>query len=165
LSTSTSNLSLYKADPTTDGIETFNIKTMMNDNWDKIDEAVGNKAELPVSSSKDTLITSTNSQVIASYTPTASGNYEIKAYLRLLSAANVTLLLTYSDATGAQTKALLPMDLGLFFPTTTGIQSYKTGSYQLKPLFINVKAGSTITLLATASVANKVYVSSGITEV
>lgn len=35
----TENLQLYKKDPVTDGADTFNIKTMLNENWDKIDEA------------------------------------------------------------------------------------------------------------------------------
>ncbi|QUI25511.1 hypothetical protein HZI73_25875 [Vallitalea pronyensis] len=37
----TSHLNLYKVDPVTDGNQTFNVKTMMNDNWDKIDGKVG----------------------------------------------------------------------------------------------------------------------------
>ena len=36
----TPNLNLYKKDPIADGNDFFNIKTMMNDNWDKIDEKV-----------------------------------------------------------------------------------------------------------------------------
>jgi DNA repair ATPase RecN len=36
----TSKLNLYKVDPTIDGEEKFNIKTMMNNNWDKIDTKV-----------------------------------------------------------------------------------------------------------------------------
>lgn len=36
----TPNLNLYKKDPIEDGNDFFNIKTMMNDNWDKIDEKV-----------------------------------------------------------------------------------------------------------------------------
>ena len=35
----TGNLNLYKADPVTDGNDTFNIDTMLNENWDKIDLA------------------------------------------------------------------------------------------------------------------------------
>ncbi|WP_106766821.1 phage tail protein [Paenibacillus faecalis] len=42
MSSNTPNLGLLKKDPMVDGSETFNIKTMLNDNWDKIDEAVGN---------------------------------------------------------------------------------------------------------------------------
>ena len=41
MSSNTPNLGLLKKDPTTERNDTFNIKTMMNDNWDKIDEAVG----------------------------------------------------------------------------------------------------------------------------
>ncbi|GMQ57082.1 hypothetical protein AN1V17_14770 [Vallitalea sediminicola] len=41
----TSKLNLYKVDPAIDGEDTFNINTMMNDNWDKIDEKVGNMDE------------------------------------------------------------------------------------------------------------------------
>ncbi len=40
MSSNTTNLNLYKADPVADGNNTFNIKTMLNDNWDKIDTSV-----------------------------------------------------------------------------------------------------------------------------
>ncbi|MDR3595091.1 hypothetical protein [Clostridium sp.] len=161
----TTNLGLYKVDPVADGTNTFNIKTMLNDNWDKVDNAVGGKANIPVSSSKDLLINSLNSQTIATYTPSTSGNFEIKAYLRVLSAVNITLVVNYTDVTGSQAKTILPESQGLYFPSTTGIQSYKTGSYSLKPLFINAKAGTAITLTATASVANQAYISSAIVGV
>ncbi len=36
----TPNLNLLKKDPVADGNDFFNIKTMMNDNWDKIDAKV-----------------------------------------------------------------------------------------------------------------------------
>lgn len=42
----TEHLQLLKKDPVEDGADTFNIQTMLNDNWDKIDEAVAKKAEL-----------------------------------------------------------------------------------------------------------------------
>ena len=44
----TEHLQLLKKDPVADGADTFNIQTMLNDNWDKIDEAVAKKAELGV---------------------------------------------------------------------------------------------------------------------
>lgn len=40
MASNTPNLNLHKKDPATDGNDTFNIKTMLNDNWDKIDTAV-----------------------------------------------------------------------------------------------------------------------------
>lgn len=44
MSSYTGNLNLYKADPVADGNDTFNIDTMMNENWDKIDAAQPFKA-------------------------------------------------------------------------------------------------------------------------
>ena len=35
----TPNLKLLKKNPSTDGNDTFNIETMLNDNWDKVDDA------------------------------------------------------------------------------------------------------------------------------
>ena len=40
MTSNTPNLKLLKKDPVTDGDDTFNIQTMMNDNWDKIDAVV-----------------------------------------------------------------------------------------------------------------------------
>lgn len=41
MASNTPNLNLLKKDPMIDGDDTFNIKTMLNDNWDKIDAAMG----------------------------------------------------------------------------------------------------------------------------
>lgn len=45
MASNTPNLNLLKKDPATDGNDTFNIQTMLNDNWDKIDVAVGEVRE------------------------------------------------------------------------------------------------------------------------
>lgn len=42
----TEHLNLLKKNPATDGADTFNIETMLNENWEKVDEAVAKKAEL-----------------------------------------------------------------------------------------------------------------------
>lgn len=42
----TKNLELLKKDPKADAEDTFNITTMLNENWEKVDEAMGQKAEL-----------------------------------------------------------------------------------------------------------------------
>lgn len=47
LSTNTENLDLYKVDTVTDGDSTFNIELMLNNNWDKIDEAIGDMTTVP----------------------------------------------------------------------------------------------------------------------
>lgn len=40
MASNTTRLGLLKKDPVTEGTQTFNIKTMMNDNWDILDEKV-----------------------------------------------------------------------------------------------------------------------------
>ena len=51
----TEHLNLLKKNPATDGADTFNIETMLNENWDKIDEAVAKKAELGGAAARDEL--------------------------------------------------------------------------------------------------------------
>ena len=61
MATNTPNLNLYKKDPVTDGEDVFNIETMLNENWDKIDTAVNNKAPKTVASaSTNGLMSSTD---------------------------------------------------------------------------------------------------------
>lgn len=45
MATNTPNLNLLKKHPADDQNDTFNIDTMLNDNWDKIDEAVADKVD------------------------------------------------------------------------------------------------------------------------
>ncbi|AMA72939.1 hypothetical protein P4S93_09780 [Aneurinibacillus thermoaerophilus] len=45
MASNTPNLGLYMKDPVTDGNHTFNIETMLNENWRKIDEKVVLKEE------------------------------------------------------------------------------------------------------------------------
>jgi len=52
MSSETTNLGLLKKDPATDGADTFNIETMLNENWDKIDAVTG-----PASASSPGVVT------------------------------------------------------------------------------------------------------------
>ena len=45
MASNTENLKLLKKNPTTDGADTFNVQTMLNDNWDKIDQFAGSLDE------------------------------------------------------------------------------------------------------------------------
>lgn len=45
LASTTPNLGLYKKNPLTDGSDTFNIETMLNQNWDKIDQEIGEQQQ------------------------------------------------------------------------------------------------------------------------
>jgi hypothetical protein len=51
----TTNLALYKKNPATDGADTFNIDTMLNENWDKIDTAVAQANKITAKSASATL--------------------------------------------------------------------------------------------------------------
>lgn len=59
MGSNTNNLNLYKANPVEDANDTFNIETMLNDNWDKVDDAVGNKVDLQTTQ-KDNLVGAIN---------------------------------------------------------------------------------------------------------
>lgn len=41
MASNTPNLGLLKKDPVVDGNDTFNVQTMLNDNWDRVDEFAG----------------------------------------------------------------------------------------------------------------------------
>lgn len=41
MASNTENLDLLMKNPSTDGADTFNVQTMLNDNWDKIDQFAG----------------------------------------------------------------------------------------------------------------------------
>lgn len=45
MASNTENLGLLKKNPSTDGADTFNIQTMLNDNWDKLDANAGTVAQ------------------------------------------------------------------------------------------------------------------------
>ncbi|MFH5185712.1 hypothetical protein ACHHV8_25400 [Paenibacillus sp. TAB 01] len=64
MASNTDNLQLYKKDPLTDGNDTFDIQTMMNDNWDKIDDQLG--AQVVASPDKTPVSLVSGQQVITS---------------------------------------------------------------------------------------------------
>lgn len=107
-----------------------------------------------VASAKETQITGTSAQTLATYTPTASGNFEARASFRVVTGAtNVTITVGYTSAGGAQTY------------TALNAQACAVGEYSIVPFAFNAVAGSAITIKITASVANQVYASAGITGV
>ncbi|GIP20421.1 phage tail protein [Paenibacillus sp. J22TS3] len=127
---STPNLGLHKKDPVTDGNETFNIKTMLNDNWDKIDAAVGGiKVDIPDASltakGKVQLNDSTNStSVTDAATPNAvkkakeEVTVQSKAYtdqqIGLVTETGIPKLVSYpllvTATTNNQTSFEIPLD-------------------------------------------------------
>lgn len=65
MATMTSSLELLKKDPNLDQNDTFNIKTMLNDNWDKIDDF-----------SKDTKTQIENLKDFLNYMPINGGTFD-----------------------------------------------------------------------------------------
>jgi hypothetical protein len=111
-------------------------------------------ATIRTASAKDVQITGTGAQQIATYTPSAAGNFVVYLYFRVVTGTtNVTISVTYADGTGAQTNTML------------NAQASVVGSYSLVPLFINAAAGTPINVNVTASVANQVYASASIVGV
>lgn len=96
MASNTLNLNLYKKDPTIDGNDTFNIKTMLNDNWDKIDTEVAKKAnQLDFNShSRDSI-----SHITAAERTTWNGKAE-KTYvddqIALVTSTGIPKLVTYT---------------------------------------------------------------------
>lgn len=50
MASNTNNLGLLMKDPVADGNDTFNVETMLNENWRKIDDAVGALNQIRVGS-------------------------------------------------------------------------------------------------------------------
>lgn len=96
-------------------------------------------------------ITVTTAVTALTYTPTTSGLYRISFYFRVLVAAtDVTVTVTTTDATGAQTWNVLPLT------------SEAVDSYQLDSITVGATAGDAIDVVVTAGTANQVYFSSSI---
>lgn len=111
-------------------------------------------ASSQVASAKEALITGTSAQTIATYTPSASGNFEVRVSFRVINGTtNVTIAMGYTSSGGAQAY------------TALNAQSCPVGEYSIVPFSFNSVSGKPITIQITASVANQVYASGGVTGV
>lgn len=99
----------------------------------------------------ESLLTTTSTTTIATYTPSTSGNFLIGTSVRVITAATtITLTINWTDATGAQTD------------TRINALSLATGTHDVPLKFINAVAGNSITVKATAGTANQSYISASI---
>lgn len=93
----TPNLNLYYRDPATDGDQLFDVKAMMNDNWDKIDAAAADWTE--------------DSQTNAADISALEGRLNTAASANLILAAGTQTIQAVKDApfnfTGASGRVLL----------------------------------------------------------
>ncbi|AKA68561.1 hypothetical protein [Clostridium scatologenes] len=77
MASNTTRLNLYKANPVTDKDDTFNIDTILNDNWDKIDANVAKLADIPTIPS-NLPANGGNSTTVNSHTAAATANTDEK---------------------------------------------------------------------------------------
>ena len=97
-------------------------------------------------------LTGTTATTVATYTPGSTKGLWIGLYYRVVTGAtNVTITITYTDTTGAQSYTALP---------TT---SQAVGSYSMVPIFI-VSTAAAVTVQFTAGTANQVFASASIVE-
>ena len=90
---------------------------------------------------------------IVTYTPAASGNFLVAIYFRVITATtNVTVTVTWTDATGAQTLTLL------------NVVAETTGSYTFTSFMVDDLATDAITVTMTAGTASQVYASASIMQ-
>jgi hypothetical protein len=101
----------------------------------------------------DQQLTTTTATNVATYTPSTTKGIMVSCYYRVVTATtNVTINVTYTDPTGAQTASVLPLT------------AQPVGSYIEVPIFI-VSTNAAVTVTVTAGTANQVFFSAAITEV
>ena len=95
----------------------------------------------------------TGATTVVTYTPGSAGEYLISIYFRVITATtNVTVTVTWTDATGAQTVTLL------------SVVSETTGSYSLVSFMVDSTAAA-ITVAMTAGTVSQVLGSASIRNV
>jgi hypothetical protein len=105
-----------------------------------------------VASGKLVAVATTGSTIVT-YAPTVAGNFLIGIYFTVVTATtNVTVTVTWTDATGAQTLTLLNAVAEL------------VGSYTMVSFEINSVITSPITVAMTAGTASQVYASASILQ-
>ncbi|GIO13039.1 hypothetical protein J19TS2_25940 [Cohnella xylanilytica] len=124
-----------------------------NLNADMVDGKHSSDLATKAASAKNIPITTTSETIIASFTPSADGNYDVKVYVHVGSNVNVTVKVDFHDSYSTQTTFMI------------NNQNLEVGGYSLLPVYIFAKAGQTIRVKAAASTANIVAVSASIVEV
>ena len=109
MASKTENLELLKKNPTTDGADTFNVQTMLNDNWDKIDQFAGRLDKKLAGLLHD----DTKTELLLPHTATPDDAFKILAGI-----LGITYVLASSGATvtaqsGSDTKTVVAASNGI----------------------------------------------------
>lgn len=111
MASNTPNLNLLKKDPVVDGSDTFNIQTMLNDNWDKIDQAIGDVREelqdidVPPASLTEAGIVRLSNSTSGTREDVAATELAVKTTYDAAAAAQTTANAANLAAAAAQAKA------------------------------------------------------------
>lgn len=121
---------------------------LQTQNGTNIVSTTGQRGGILVNASESTLST-TSPTIVLTNTPSAAGNFGLYLYVRVTISATLTMTVAWTDASGAQSLLVV-----------NGAQS--VGSYLVSPLYFSAIASSTITVTATAGLANAVTVSASL---
>lgn len=92
-------------------------------------------------------LTSTTASTVATATPTVAQNALVGGSVRVTGSSTVTIDVTWTDATGAQTDTLM------------NAQALTSGTYSVPMKFINSAANDAIEVVVTSTAASVVYAS------
>lgn len=117
MASNTTNLNLYKKDPIADKDQTFNITTMMNENWDKIDQNAGQTAtqlaqiELELDNKCDKVVP-TETIITTGFAAGWSGEIRVSKTQEGLNIYKIISLEKTTDITNAGAENVRVLDVG-----------------------------------------------------
>lgn len=168
MASNTENLNLLMKNPSTDGADTFNVQTMLNENWQKIDNNAGNVAQtlanilkpttppiigLPPSTTPDGMFRALgNTGDLHVWRKTVVNSQAVAASYTLGEKANISLASqSVSDGSGSATRVTVLVansisvsDSGAIIPGTTTEYYTYPGSISAGTLTDSVIAGKFI---------------------
>lgn len=171
MASNTENLDLLMKNPSTDGADTFNVQTMLNDNWDKIDQFAGRLDKKLAGLLHD----DTKTELLLPLTATPDDAFKILAGILGITYVLASSGVTVTAQSGSDTKTAVAASNGIamfkglpygdwtFSATISGaVKSKKvaidTQRVQYLSLFpLNDLSWAQIDTLGTAGVLGKIF--------
>ena len=151
LQTFGNNISIGGAQLAVSSLALNNVLQYNGTNWVNAPISVTVSAQANAS---DTELTTTSATTIATFTPSAQGNFMVMVYYVVTTATtSLTLTATWADSFGSR-----------IYSWVAGTNE-AVGAYAKMPLYINAVTTNPITVSATAGTANQVYVSASIIQI
>ena len=171
MASNTENLDLLKKNPSTDGSDTFNIQTMLNENWEKIDKFAGSLNKKLA----DLLHDDTKTELLLPSTATPDDAFKILAGILGVTYVLASSGVTVTAQSGSDTKTAvaasngmatfkgLPYGDWMFSATISGAMKSKSVTVDtqkvqyLSLLSLNDVSWAQINTLGTAGVLGKIF--------